>query len=110
MRGTFNDLDVLNLALLRFYMLCCKETTNKIDRQERRPHIHYTRTVHVVFPCSTLTVRVVFPCSTLTVRVVFPCSTLIVRVVFPCSTPTLHANYTRDDVKKVVRDFPLIQV
>ena len=45
---------------------------------------------------------VVFPCSTLTVRVVFPCSTLIVRVVFPCSTPTLHANYTHNDVKKLL--------
>ena len=61
-----------------------------------------TLTVRVVFPCSKLTVRVVFPCSTLIVRVIFPCSTLIVRVVFPCSTPTLHANYTHDDVKKLL--------
>ena len=100
-------------------MLCCKETTNKIDRQERQRHIYYTHcankictvcvvfpcstfTVRVVFPCSTLTVRVVFPCSTLTVRVVFPCSTLVVRVVFPCSTPTLHAKYSHDDVKKLL--------
>ena len=35
-------------------------------------------------------------------RVVFLCSTLIVRVVFPCSTPTLHANYTNNDVKKLL--------
>ena len=35
-------------------------------------------------------------------RTLFPCSTLIVRVVFPCSTPTLHANYTHDDVKKLL--------
>ena len=65
-------------------------------------HTFTTRTVHVEFPCRTHTVSVVFPCSTLTVRVVFPCSTLTVRVVFPCSTRTLHANYTHDDVKKLL--------